>query len=451
MMAAKRRPPKRIRSQPRDPVTGKRLSVYADTPQERDARLQRIGEIRRDVSFGLDPAEATRATRPAVGKVLTVDEVWKRYVAGKKPRARRRAEASWKNYMAPYLAGRHAWELTEDVLAAWILDLGKTRGRTGHGLSPASIWLCYDYLAAAFNRLVPRELSGLPWGGWRPELPRGEDARLSRREYATSLEQLRDVLLAARARDQAIWNRGGFSDLTCRVLVALLTGMRQAELCGLAWDMVQLDEGTAMLYVWAQAPRGWRNDWPGHDRPPQIPKGRRRRKQVMHPNVVAALRAQRDQLRARGWYRPEGPVFPGREGAWRTSGICVDPGRMRELAAEAGLPNPHLWVTHTTRHTFASLEIHASLESPPVDAIPLIVGTMEAFLPLKGMLDLDAERDRLAKELDAVQSQIDRVEQLLSGPFSERAPQPVVKKERDKLHALHEAREKLSAQLDTLA
>jgi valyl-tRNA synthetase len=96
------------------------------------------------------------------------------------------------------------------------------------------------------------------------------------------------------------------------------------------------------------------------------------------------------------------------------------------------------------------LELHASLESPPTDAIPLVVGTMEAYLPLKGLLDLDAERDRLTKELDEVQSQIDRVEQLLSGPFSERAPQSVVKKERDKLQALQESSEKLTAQLSAL-
>ncbi len=96
------------------------------------------------------------------------------------------------------------------------------------------------------------------------------------------------------------------------------------------------------------------------------------------------------------------------------------------------------------------LEIHASLESPPADAIPLVVGTIGVYLPLKGLLDLDAERDRLTKELAAVQSQIERVEQLLSGPFSERAPQPVVKKERDNLHALQESRDKLAAQLDAL-
>jgi len=353
--------PKVIRSQPRDPVTGQRRSIYAESEVELGARLHRLGEIRRDVRYGLDPNEASRAMRPALGTVLTVSEVWQRYSSSKKPRAQRKANKTWRCYIEPYLGGRRAWELSPDVMAHWVLDLGRTRGRTGHGLAPATVWLCYDYLQAAYNRLVPRELPGLPWGSWRPELPRGDDARVSRREYATSLEELRALVLAARGRDQRRWDGGKFSDLTSRVVVLLLTGLRQAELCGLAWDMVDVDGPPYLLHVWAQAPRGWRQDWPGYDRPPQIPKGRRRRRQVMHPDVIAALRAQREQLQARGWHHAEGPVFPGRAGQWRTNGEALKPELVRELAREAGLPNPHLWTTHSTRHTFATLEVAASL------------------------------------------------------------------------------------------
>jgi len=365
MMAA-RKPaaeprPKRIRSQPRDPVTGERRSFYASSEAERDARLLRLDEVRRDFRYGMDPAEAARAARPALGRVLTVDEAYQRYAAAKKPRAAQKALVTWESYIAPYLAGRRVWELSPDVMARWVLDLGKTRGRSGHGLAPATIWLCYDTLAATCNRLVPRDLAGLPWGRWRPDLPKGEDAQVSRREYATTIEQLCALVLAARERDLAAWTRGHFADLTARVVVLLLTGLRQAEGAGLAWDNVTIDAPVPILYVWSQAPQGWRASYPGHDRPPAIPKGRKRRKQAAHPNVVSALLAQREQLQARGWYRPDGPVFPGRDGAWRCSGKTIKPATMRELATAAGLPNPHLWVTHSTRHTFATLEILTSL------------------------------------------------------------------------------------------
>lgn len=364
MMPARKRPaarPKHIRSQPRDPVTGERRSIYAASEAERDARLLRLGEVRRDVRYGMDPAEAARAARPALGRVLTVDEAWSRYLATKPDRAQRRINVIWSSYICPYLSGRRAWELSPDVMARWVLDLGKTRGRTGHGLAPATIWLCYDSLAAACNRLVPRDLPALPWGRWRPDLPKGPDSAQTRREYATTVEQLCSLVLAARERDAVQWDRGQFSDLTARVVVLLLTGLRQAEAAGLAWDNITLDAPIPMLYVWAQAPQNWRRDFPGHDRPPAIPKGRKRRKQVAHPNVVAALLAQREQLQARGWFRPDGPVFPGNDGQWRSSGKTVKPTTMRELAAAAGLPNPHLWVTHSTRHTFATLEVLTSL------------------------------------------------------------------------------------------
>lgn len=354
-------PPRLVRSQPRDPVTGQRRSIYASSETERDRRLKRLDEVRRDLKWGLDPAEAARIARPALGRVLTVDDVWTRYVSGKPAPSKKKAMGTWEAYIRPYLGGRRAWELSPEVLEAWILDLGKSRGRTGHGLAPGTIWLCYDYLAAAFNRLVPRELSDLPWGRWRPALPRGEDARQTRREYATTPEQLAALVMAARARDVKLWNRGLFGDLTARVVVLLLTGLRQAEGCALAWDNVAIDAGVPLLHVWAQAPQHWRDNYPGHSRPPAIPKGRRRRKQIMHPNVIHALTAQREQLDQRGWYRADGPCFPGRVGAWRTSGQLVKPDMMRALATEAGLPNPHLWVTHSTRHTFATLEVAASL------------------------------------------------------------------------------------------
>ena len=94
------------------------------------------------------------------------------------------------------------------------------------------------------------------------------------------------------------------------------------------------------------------------------------------------------------------------------------------------------------------LQVHKSLETPPSDSVPLVVGPIEVYLPLAQMLDIDAERLRLTNELEAVEVRIKKLEDLLAGPFSERAPTDVVQKERMKLSALKETAVRLANQLD---
>jgi valyl-tRNA synthetase len=81
------------------------------------------------------------------------------------------------------------------------------------------------------------------------------------------------------------------------------------------------------------------------------------------------------------------------------------------------------------------------------DSIVLISGPIETHLPLAGMVDLDEERNRLQKELAESQIQIDRLEKLLGSDFANKAPVPVVQKEREKLAAFKETAGKLRAQL----
>jgi valyl-tRNA synthetase len=91
------------------------------------------------------------------------------------------------------------------------------------------------------------------------------------------------------------------------------------------------------------------------------------------------------------------------------------------------------------------------LKEIPEDSVPLVVGSIEAFLPLAGMLDMNAETDRIIKELGSVEAQIARLEELLDGPFSTRAPDEVVAKEKKKLEDLRKTAGKLSAQKDALS
>jgi valyl-tRNA synthetase len=96
------------------------------------------------------------------------------------------------------------------------------------------------------------------------------------------------------------------------------------------------------------------------------------------------------------------------------------------------------------------LEIHHSLAEAPPESVPLVVGPIEAYLPLAGLVDLAAEKARLKKELAELNEQIKRIGELLSGPFSDRAPKEVVQKERKKLASMQESADKIIGQLESL-
>jgi valyl-tRNA synthetase len=104
------------------------------------------------------------------------------------------------------------------------------------------------------------------------------------------------------------------------------------------------------------------------------------------------------------------------------------------LAALAGLSEPELTVVQL-------------LTDKPEDAVALVIGNVEVYLPLAGMVDLAGEKTRLGKELKEAESHIERLEKLLAGDFANKAPAALVQKERDKLTAYQETAEKIKAQL----
>ncbi|MGC8878135.1 MAG: valine--tRNA ligase [Anaerolineae bacterium] len=98
------------------------------------------------------------------------------------------------------------------------------------------------------------------------------------------------------------------------------------------------------------------------------------------------------------------------------------------------------------------LDIVADLEARPQQALALVVGGVEVYLPLAGMIDVEAERARLSKELERVTEQLARSERTLSNPnFVNKAPPEVVEKERAKMTALQEQAVKLRQRLHVLA
>jgi valyl-tRNA synthetase len=96
---------------------------------------------------------------------------------------------------------------------------------------------------------------------------------------------------------------------------------------------------------------------------------------------------------------------------------------------------------------FSLLSILSSLQAKPEDAVTLVVGAVEIHIPLAGMVDESAERERLTREMAEAESQIARLEKLLASDFANKAPAAVVQKEREKLAGFKETAEKLKGQL----
>jgi len=93
------------------------------------------------------------------------------------------------------------------------------------------------------------------------------------------------------------------------------------------------------------------------------------------------------------------------------------------------------------------MSIVESIPEKTEGSVALVVGAIEIYIPLEGMVDLAAERERLASELKEAESHIARLEKMLNSPFAQKAPPAVVEKEREKLAGYQETAEKIKAQL----
>ncbi len=75
----------------------------------------------------------------------------------------------------------------------------------------------------------------------------------------------------------------------------------------------------------------------------------------------------------------------------------------------------------------------------------------ELFVPLEGLVDLERERERLAKEIDRLDGQLRGSDaKLTNESFTSRAPADVVEKERQRAETMRQQRDKLREKLATL-
>jgi valyl-tRNA synthetase len=98
----------------------------------------------------------------------------------------------------------------------------------------------------------------------------------------------------------------------------------------------------------------------------------------------------------------------------------------------------------------AAITIDPAAVRPPQSAVAVAQGA-EVFVRLEGVVDLAAERQRLAKEVERAAKEIAFLEGKLGRPdFVERAPADIVARERERLAEQRAAREQLTASLAAL-
>jgi len=95
----------------------------------------------------------------------------------------------------------------------------------------------------------------------------------------------------------------------------------------------------------------------------------------------------------------------------------------------------------------SKLVVTHAFEYNPETHIPLVVDTVEIYIPTVEFGTTPDEKARLEKELKEAESHIQRLENLLSGDFANKAPAALIQKEREKFAAYKDTAEKIKAQL----
>ncbi|MFO7681427.1 MAG: valine--tRNA ligase, partial [Chloroflexota bacterium] len=137
--------------------------------------------------------------------------------------------------------------------------------------------------------------------------------------------------------------------------------------------------------------------------------------------------------------RADNKVEPAR----RIKAIIAAGDKVEMLQAQSGV------LCFLARLDEERLEIVAEANAPDA-ALTIALGDMTCYLPLSGMVDLDKEKERLERESADLLKEIKRLTGLLNSPFAEKAPPPVVAKEREKLAQFQASYDELTERLKNL-
>ncbi len=154
-------------------------------------------------------------------------------------------------------------------------------------------------------------------------------------------------------------------------------------------------------------------------------------------SAISEFSVIQDAVRAIRNLRAEKKVKPGKK-----IGALISAGSRMEIMRDQ----------YSTLTSLAYLDpektkIASKIKEDTASYLSLVVSGVEIHLALADLAEEEKDQERLQKELDVLNSQIERLEKLLGSDFAVKAPPAVVEKERAKLKDYHETREKLEAQL----
>ena len=340
----------------RHPITGKQLRITDESEAKIQVRIDQIKSIKSDYRLGVIGArEAEREISLKLLGAPMVRDLWDAYVVLLHGQHATNTAGLWKVRLKPYFDKSRVFDLTAERMARWEKD------QIAKGAAPKTILNAFWSLKTAIKNAIPHRVDEIPWQKWRPRGRVSGDEQ-DDRECVRSLPELGALLRAARIYDEEVSANKGYSDAAVRILFLCLTGCRQSEAAAMGWDHILFDnEPMVEMRIWYKTRTGWRDRNPNWKRPLDTPKMNKRRTQNLHPAVTQVLKLHRDRLERLGWYRPDGPVFPGHNGAWRTCSNIMDNSVFRKIVEIAGLPNPERWVVHSTRHSFGTLEAQVAV------------------------------------------------------------------------------------------
>jgi integrase len=212
-----------------DPVTGKRRQRHIGPYKSRRDAERAVAKTLTDIQTG-------QAVDPGLGGVTLADylrEQWlpARELRGLKPTTLANYRWVCEAYLIPRLGTIRLRNLGPREVVAFFEAFSKETGRSGKPRSTRTIALTHRVLSMALGHavrsgLVARNVAE----GARDDLPRGETPVKS--EMWTPEELGRFLEATAGDRLYPLW------------VLAVTTGMRRGELCGLRWEDIDFEQGT---------------------------------------------------------------------------------------------------------------------------------------------------------------------------------------------------------------
>jgi valyl-tRNA synthetase len=133
----------------------------------------------------------------------------------------------------------------------------------------------------------------------------------------------------------------------------------------------------------------------------------------------------------------------------------VDPGRYVEAYVASNGAGPTLEQARPIVETLARvrpLHLVADASSAPSTGVAsAVLAQAQVVMPLAGLIDIEAERTKLSKQLSNAEDEAKRLEAKLANPqFREKAPAEVIGREQEKLGAAQSRVEGLRSRLAEL-